>query len=110
MAKLTGPLFSLGAAGKIGNALVYFRIKGRDVVRRWLVPHNPESADQVEQRLYFSQGVDNWQSLDGATQILWDDYADTTGQGWSGFNAMMSRYINYILDEAGDPHDEPADY
>lgn len=51
MAKVTGPLFSISATGKLSNALVYFPWKGRHVVRQWLKPANPKSADQGDQRL-----------------------------------------------------------
>jgi len=43
MAKVDGPLFSLEARGKIGDAAVFFPWKGRHVVRQWLKPTNPKS-------------------------------------------------------------------
>ena len=46
MAKVEGPLFSLGARGKIADAMVFFPWKGRHVVRRWLKPTNPQSTVQ----------------------------------------------------------------
>lgn len=51
MAKVTGPLFSVEASGKIADAIVFFPWKGRHVVREWLKPANPQSADQGDQRL-----------------------------------------------------------
>jgi len=46
MAKVDGPLFSLEARGKIGDAVVFFPWKGRHVVRQWLKPTNPQSSLQ----------------------------------------------------------------
>jgi len=51
MAKVTAPLFSLGANGKIGDAIVYFTWKGRNVVRQFLVPANPQSTGQGDRRI-----------------------------------------------------------
>jgi len=53
MAKVDGPLFSLEAKGKIGDAIVFFPWKGRHAVRRWLVPTNPRDVDQqiIRQKL-----------------------------------------------------------
>jgi len=53
MAKVDGPLFSLEAKGKIGDAVVYFPWKGRHAVRRWLKPTNPRDIDQklIRQKL-----------------------------------------------------------
>lgn len=53
MARVTGPLFSLGASGAIGKALVYADWKGLDYVRRYVIPYNPRSDAQVEIRDIF---------------------------------------------------------
>lgn len=45
-ALVDGPLFSLEAKGKIGDAIVFFPWKGRHAVRRWLKPTNPRDVDQ----------------------------------------------------------------
>ena len=50
MAKVTGPLFSLSASGKIGDIMVHFGWKGRNVVRQWLKPTNPRDQQQKEVR------------------------------------------------------------
>lgn len=51
MAKVSGPLFSLEARGKVGDAIVFFPWKGLHVVRQWLKPANPQTADQGDMRL-----------------------------------------------------------
>lgn len=51
MAKVTGPLMSMSATGKLADAIVYFPWKGIHVVREWLKPANPQSADQGDQRV-----------------------------------------------------------
>ncbi len=50
-AKVTGPLYSMGASGKIADAMVFFNWKGLNVVRQWIRPANPQSEDQGDQRL-----------------------------------------------------------
>ncbi len=51
MAKLTGPLFSLDARGKLGKALVFIGWKGIKTVRQYLKPANPKSTGQGDVRL-----------------------------------------------------------
>lgn len=51
MAKVTGPLMSMSASGKIADAIVFFTWKGRNVVRQWLKPANPQSTDQGDRRI-----------------------------------------------------------
>lgn len=57
MAKLKGPLFSLGASQQIGKALVYFNWKGLNVVREYVTPSNPKTTAQGIQRDYLKDAV-----------------------------------------------------
>ena len=58
MAKLNAPLFSFEARGKIANALVYFPWKGINVVRKYVIPTNPQTTLQTTQRGYLTVMVD----------------------------------------------------
>jgi hypothetical protein len=51
MAKVSGPLYSMSASGKIGDALVFFGWKGNNVVRGWVKPSNKMSGTQGDQRI-----------------------------------------------------------
>lgn len=53
MARLVAPVLSLEARGKIGDALVFFPWKGRNVARAWTKPANPRDVDQqlIRQKL-----------------------------------------------------------
>lgn len=51
MAKVTGPLMSMSASGKIADAIVFFGWKGTNVVRQWLKPSNPQSTGQGDTRI-----------------------------------------------------------
>lgn len=49
-AKVVAPLGSYSASGKIGKALVYFSHLGRNVVRGFVIPANPQSTAQGDVR------------------------------------------------------------
>lgn len=51
MAKVDGPLQSFGASGKIADSIVFFTWKGRNVVRKWLKPANPQATEQGDRRI-----------------------------------------------------------
>lgn len=51
MAKVTGPLMSMSASGKLADAIVFFTWKGRNVVRQWLKPSNPQTSEQGDRRI-----------------------------------------------------------
>ena len=46
MAKVTGPLQSFSASGKLAECLVFMGWKGINSVRQWLKPANPQNAAQ----------------------------------------------------------------
>lgn len=50
MAKVSGPMMSMDARGKFGNALVFTAWKGRQVVRKFVVPANPRAQGQEDAR------------------------------------------------------------
>jgi len=51
MAKVTGPLHSDGASGKLANSLVFATWKGVAYVRQYVIPSNPQSEGQGDQRI-----------------------------------------------------------
>lgn len=51
MAKVTGPLYSMSASGKLADAMVFFGWKGVNVVRGWVKPANPQSDNQGDRRI-----------------------------------------------------------
>jgi len=51
MAKVSGPLMSMSASGKIADSIVFFGWKGVNVVRQWLKPANPKSEKQGDRRI-----------------------------------------------------------
>jgi len=91
MAKVKGPLFSLGASGQIAKTLVYMTWKGIDDVREYVIPANPKSAGQQTQRGYFAAAVEDWHT-DGFTAVdvaAWNLYALAQKVAASGFNMLV---------------------
>lgn len=96
MAKVNAPLFSFGARGKLGDALVYFPWKGLDVVRTYVVPANPNSAAQQTHRARMTASVSDWHTI-GITTLdatAWDRHAATLPRAMSGFNSFTKDHIN----------------
>lgn len=54
MAGVTAPLLSFSGSGQIAKTQVYAQWKGIPYVRRYVIPSNPRSADQVLTRTAFS--------------------------------------------------------
>jgi len=95
MAKVKGPLFSLSASGQIAKTLVYGDWKGIDVVRKYVIPANPNTAGQQQQRSYFANAVEDWHT-DGFTAIdvvAWNLYALAQKVAASGFNMLVKLKI-----------------
>lgn len=91
MAKVKGPLFSLSAGGQLAKTLVYGDWKGIDWVRQYVIPANPKTDDQQEQRDFFTEAVDAWHT-DGYTLEdvkAWNLYALANKIVASGFNMFV---------------------
>jgi len=102
MAKLKGPLFSLGASQQLGKALVFFPWKGLNVVREYVVPSNPQTAAQTTQRSYLTQIVGLIHDMqayaahplgetDSIAYALWGS-TYPTARTW--FNQVVKNYID----------------
>lgn len=100
MAKLVAPLFSFSARGQLAKTLVYSGWKGIDDVRSYVVPANPQTADQQQQRSYFTDGVDAWHNtgLTADDVTAWNRYASTLPRPQSGFNAFVGSVIDLRKD------------
>ncbi len=116
MARVTGPLMSMGASGTIGKALTFGKWKGRAWVREWFTPENPKTPKQVNVRTALTLLIAEWQGEDQATQDKWNVYAEPFNM--AGVNKYVSKGMDaYVADlttavtplscsVAGDP---PAD-
>ena len=113
MAKVTGPFMSIDASGTIYKTLTASIWKGRNYIRGYAIPSNPQTTAQVAQREKFAVAVAAWQALpaeavDGETapelgKDYWNLFSATCVPAMSGFNAYVKAYL-----AAGVPPDIPA--
>jgi len=97
MAKLKAPLFSLGARGQLGKALVYFPWKGLNVVREYVIPANPDTLLQGVQRGYLGTMVDAIHAAQAAAtfplasvdQVAYAALASAKGKIMTWFNMAV---------------------
>lgn len=121
MARVTGPLMSMEASGTIGQTLTFANWVGRQYVRRWTRPANPQTAGQMVQRNAFSVigvGVsqaskclqvnsdttktDEQAFRDKAPSgMRWNGYIQKalTGSGAAGYNAAKAAW-NALSDQS----------
>ena len=85
MAKLTAPLFSFTASGKLADALVFMTWKGLNTVRKYVVPSNPKSDDQIKQRAYMKAIVPGIHTA----QALADNPLNTTD--YAAYSALAAK-------------------
>lgn len=94
MALVNGPLFSLGASGQLGKAIVYSKWKGRDYVREYVIPANPKTLAQHLQRGILTALSRWWMGLGTVVgaQGSWDSLA--ASKQISPFNAFVQDGLN----------------
>lgn len=102
MAKLKAPLFSLGASGQIGKALVFFPWKGLNLVREHVVPSNPNTSLQDAHRdiltaavaaVHAAQAAAS-QPLASSDQVAYSALASAKGKIMTWFNQVVKLWID----------------
>lgn len=99
MAIVKGPLFSLSASGKIADSLVFMTWKGINDVRKYVIPANPNSANQQTQRGYLRSLVTLWHAIDwnAADQTAFNTWASIANSAMSGFNRWIKEGIDAFV-------------
>jgi hypothetical protein len=99
MARVTGALFSMDASGQIGKALVFSKWKGRAYCREYVVPENPETANQMNVREAFTLLIVSYQGEAAPYKLEWETYAKPFAM--SGFNKYVGRGMDQYVDQIG---------
>jgi len=105
MAIVQGPAMSLAASGKLANAIVFSRWKGRPYVRALVTPANPKSGAQTGFRSSMKFLAQNWTDLTDVEKATWLSRANDMIV--SNFNAFTSynqkRWRNFLTPSKEDP-------
>ena len=89
MVKVTN-MFGDEYSGKVGNAGVFAKWKGRQYRRKYVVPSNPNTVQQQTVRGSFTNAVDLWHDFLSLQRSAYGYMA--TGLTMSGFNLLVSRW------------------
>jgi len=81
-------MFSLGASGKLGGAIVYAIWKGRAYCRELVKPANPKSDKQLSVRAAMTFLSTEWAGIGAPSKATWEDLADADVV--STFNAYVA--------------------
>jgi hypothetical protein len=92
MPKVTGPLFSLEAVGKLKDTITYQRRPGGAAVVFQPDPRQPRTAAQVAQRASMASAVSFWQSMEAGLKQHYRNAA--SGTGMSGYNRYVRKFMN----------------
>ena len=97
MAKLKGPLFSLGATAQIGKTLVYFPWKGLNVVREYVVPSYRRTTPQAIQRDYFKAAVTDIHEAMGLAAYPLNETDTTAYALWASVVQAATTWFNQAV-------------
>jgi hypothetical protein len=99
MAKVSGGCFSLKASGQLGKAIVFGSWKGINTVRTHVIPSNPNSQAQQDQRGYLGDAITEWKAVAYPTEdkTAWNRYANVFASAMSGFNAFCKSFIDEAI-------------
>ena len=94
MAKVKGPLLSLGASGQIGESIVFGNWRGVDYARQHVVPANPKTTAQQLTRDTFQYGDDQYKRMLTLAQSVF--VAGAVGKKLTAHNIFISRYVKLL--------------
>ncbi len=97
MAKVTGPLLSLGGSGTIGKTMTFSTWRGVKYVRQRVVPENPNTTAQAETRNVFKMLVEAWKLLPTIGFTPWDTFA--LGRPFTGRNAFIGQNVAVLRND-----------
>ena len=79
-------------SGTIGGKVTASRWKGIEYIRGYVIPQNPNTPLQEQQRMHFTQAVDSWHTL---TQDERDAY-ELLAVKMTGFNLYVKRFLEAL--------------
>lgn len=97
MAKLTGPLLSIGARGAIGKTLVAAEWKGQKYMRQYVIPANPRTAEQTVTRDTFAMLNGFWLVAPALARAPWT--ANAVGQKYTDRNKVIAENMPALRGE-----------
>lgn len=98
MAKLTGPLLSIGARGQVGRTLVAAEWKGQKYMRQYVIPANPRTTEQTVTRDTFRTLNSFWLVAPALARAPWTQNA--VGQKYTDRNKLIAENMPAIRGEA----------
>jgi hypothetical protein len=112
MVKLNGPMFSIDASGKLADAIVFSKWKGRNYARSLVTPSNPQSGPQTGMRRMLKFLSQDWTNLGDAQKSSWNTPADNAvisnfnafvGTNLRNWRNFLAPSIAYPIDRTGTP-------
>lgn len=98
MAKVKGPLLSLGVAGSLGETVSYARRRGVQYARSFAKPTDPRSAPQIQTRNVFTTANALWDGSPDLVKSVWRAFAERRVP--SGLNRFVGSFIERTRGEA----------
>ena len=97
MAKVKGPVLSLGGSGQIAKSIVFGRWRGVDYARQHVVPANPNTTSQQSTRGVFASLNEQWKLSPADAQAPFN--AAATGRPFTNRNAFISSNLPVLRGE-----------
>lgn len=108
MVKVYGPMMSIDASGTLASTATFSKWKGRNYVRKRVIPKNPKSGSQTGIRSMFRFLSKGWTGLSAANKATWE--ARAAAAIISPFNSFMgfnqSRWRDFNTPTKEDPPTE----
>ena len=86
-------IFGNEYTGTAGESMVMFMRNGVNVARKYVVPHDPKTEEQLRQRNIFRMAVYEWQRLSTEEKWSWNERAGKEKTGLNAYNLFIGRFM-----------------
>lgn len=90
-------VFGTEFTGTIGDMITASNWKGRNYIKRYFIPSNPNSAQQQVVRDHWKNGVTKWQGLAADEKGAYGHKARYDKRQITAFNTLMASYMDIVL-------------
>jgi len=97
MAKVSGPLLSQSASGSIASQLTYQMRNNNAILKKHCEPSGTVSLKQWQQRHLVAMVTAQWQCMTAAEKLVYNEAADNSGEGITGFNLWIRTALADLL-------------
>lgn len=94
--RTTFPVSVLAGHDGFPGGIVYYKASGLQCARRWVKPDNPQTAQQIQIRTYFTQAAQAFKNLTDAQRQAWATFCANHKKSYLGTEFILQEMPAFV--------------